>query len=68
MRSARCRSAHSLRGACATVGATRLQAALADYENALAASVDAATLRHRAERIAADLQALTAMLKAELAR
>ncbi|WP_200228408.1 response regulator [Rubrivivax gelatinosus] len=62
------RSAHSLRGACATVGATRLQAALVDYENGIAAGADAAALRHRADRIVAELQALTALLKAELAR
>lgn len=60
--------AHSLRGACATVGATHLQAALVTYESGCAAGIDVGDLRRQADLIHADLLALTASLRSELAR
>jgi two-component system sensor histidine kinase/response regulator len=61
-------AAHSLRGACATVGATDLQAALVHYESCLAAGIDVGELRQQADLIHASLLALTASLRSELDR
>jgi CheY-like chemotaxis protein len=60
--------AHSLRGACATVGATQLQSALLNYEEAFAAGATAVELRQQADQINASLLALTASLRIELDR
>jgi CheY-like chemotaxis protein len=62
------RIAHSLRGACATVGATELQSALLTYEEAFLAGAAAVELRQQAERINASLLALAASIRAELDR
>ena len=59
---------HSMRGACATIGATRLQAQLAEFELALAASGDAPALVSRAQQLSADLVALAGRLGEELER
>jgi CheY-like chemotaxis protein len=60
--------AHSLRGACATVGAMPLQAALLGYESDMAAGLDGDALSRRAELINAGLRELAASLRSELAR
>jgi chemotaxis protein histidine kinase CheA len=60
-------AAHSLRGACAAVGATQLQAALVHYESILAAGTDVSELRQQADSINAGLLALTAALRPVLA-
>jgi CheY-like chemotaxis protein/HPt (histidine-containing phosphotransfer) domain-containing protein len=59
---------HSLRGACATVGATQLQSALVNYEEAFAAGATAVELQQQADQINASLLALTASLRFELDR
>ena len=59
--------AHSLRGACATVGALPLQAALLGYERDMAAGLDADALQRQAELINVGLRKLTAALRSELA-
>ena len=60
--------AHSLRGACATAGATQLQSALVSYEEAVAAGAAPVELRRQADMINANLRALCASLRLELAR
>jgi CheY-like chemotaxis protein len=60
--------AHSLRGACAAVGATHLQAALRRYESRWAAGMEVKDLRLEADSINASLLALTSSLRTELAR
>ena len=60
--------AHSLRGACATIGAIPLQAALLGYESDMAAGLDGDAMRRQAERINAGLGELAASLRSELAR
>jgi CheY-like chemotaxis protein len=59
---------HSLRGACATVGATQLQSALVKYEEDAAGGAAASHLRQQADQINAGLIALTAALRFELVR
>jgi two-component system sensor histidine kinase/response regulator len=58
--------AHSLRGACAAIGAVQLQAAVQDYETALGGTAEATDLQPLADGIARDLAALVARLQAEL--
>ena len=60
--------AQSLRGACATVGATQLQSGLANYEEALAAGTSARELRQQADQINANLLALAASPRFKLDR
>jgi HPt (histidine-containing phosphotransfer) domain-containing protein len=59
---------HSLRGACATVGAEDLLAHLVAFDKALAAGVDLSALAVQAGQLNAELQALVATLQAELQR
>ncbi|MFO1327707.1 MAG: response regulator [Rubrivivax sp.] len=61
-------SAHSLRGACAAIGAVSLQQSLRQYEVLAAARSPAEGLRRASEAIAAELQALTLRLSDELAQ
>ncbi len=60
-------SCHSLRGACATIGASALTPQLLAFERDLLAAPDAAALAPRAHRLHEDLQALAGRLAAELA-
>jgi CheY-like chemotaxis protein len=60
--------AHSLRGACATVGATHLQAALVRYESCREANRDGAELRRQSDLINSGLMALTAAMRSVLDR
>jgi HPt (histidine-containing phosphotransfer) domain-containing protein len=60
-------TAHSLRGACATVGATHLHAALVRYESCRKASMDDAELRRQSDLINSGLMALTAAMRSVLA-
>jgi hypothetical protein len=60
--------AHSLRGACATVGAVHLQAALVRYESCREANRDVAELRRQSDLINSSLMALTAAMRSVLAR
>ncbi|ODV13398.1 MAG: hypothetical protein ABT20_02170 [Rubrivivax sp. SCN 70-15] len=57
---------HSLRGACATVGASALTQQLFDFERELQAAPDAAALAPRARELHEELRALAARLAAEL--
>jgi CheY-like chemotaxis protein len=59
--------AHSLRGACATVGAVDLCELLQAYEALAAAQPGAAALKPQADRIDTELSALVRQLQAELA-
>ena len=61
-------ASHSLRGACATIGATALQASLAAFEAALASPTDQPALAAQAAALDAALRRLVADLKAALAR
>jgi CheY-like chemotaxis protein/HPt (histidine-containing phosphotransfer) domain-containing protein len=57
---------HSLRGACAAVGATALAESLKSFEAALASPDDVAALAQRGARLQVDLLALVSRLAAEL--
>jgi CheY-like chemotaxis protein len=59
---------HSLRGACATVGATALAHELQAFETALAAPLDAAALQAQGRRVQEELSALVSGLTVALAR
>jgi len=59
---------HSLRGACATIGAEPLHLRLQAFEQALYNGVDPATLRSEARSLHEDLQALVSRLEVELLR
>jgi PAS domain S-box-containing protein len=59
---------HSIRGACALIGATRLQAELADFEQQLAACGDAQALERQARQLHEDLAALAERLGDALER
>ena len=61
-------ASHSLRGACATVGAEGLLAHLTAFEKALEAGVDLSVLAIQAGQLDAELKALVAKLQAELDR
>ncbi|HLL11597.1 MAG TPA: hypothetical protein VK570_11105, partial [Rubrivivax sp.] len=61
-------ASHSLRGACATVGAEGLLAHLMAFEKALEAGVDLSALAIQAGQLDAELKALVAKLQAELDR
>jgi hypothetical protein len=61
-------TAHSLRGACASVGAAHLQAALMRFELALDAGLDAEALQRQAESINSGLLALADALRDVLAQ
>jgi CheY-like chemotaxis protein len=61
-------TAHSLRGACASVGAAHLQAALMSFELALDAGLDAEALQRQAESINSGLLALADALRDVLAQ
>jgi CheY-like chemotaxis protein len=59
-------ASHSLRGACATIGATRLQKELHDFECALDASADEHDLALQARQLNDELLLLVTSLGAEL--
>jgi PAS domain S-box-containing protein len=59
-------ASHSIRGACATVGAVALQQHLIEFDKAMAAGVDLQALAAQARQLDEDLQALVARLGAEL--
>jgi hypothetical protein len=60
-------TAHSLRGACAAIGAVQLQQTVQDFESAAASHADAARLHTLAQGVRQELAQLVARLKAELA-
>ena len=62
------RACHSLRGACATLGASILPAGLATFEQALVAGHDVALLTETAQRLNDELLSLTARLAQALQR
>jgi two-component system sensor histidine kinase/response regulator len=59
---------HSLRGACGTIGATRLRQELMDFEQSLVAAPTDPSLATRAEQIHGELLALVQQLDAVLTR
>ncbi|WP_050985527.1 hypothetical protein [Rubrivivax gelatinosus] len=62
------RAAHSLRGACAIVGAAALQEALVNYERCWDAPSDVGERQRRADEINTGLIALTSSLRSVLDR
>jgi CheY-like chemotaxis protein len=58
--------AHSMRGACAAIGAVQLQATLLAYESAAGASGDGRRLRALSDSITRELASLVAQLEVEL--
>jgi len=59
---------HSMRGACAAIGAKRLQAQFAAFEFDLAKTADARALESRARQLHKELVALAGRLGDELER
>jgi HPt (histidine-containing phosphotransfer) domain-containing protein len=59
-------AAHSLRGACATLGMVRMADALAAFEAALAVPQDRAGLQASSDHVARELRDLTAALRRAL--
>ena len=64
---ARCRATcHSLRGACAVIGATRLHRAIESFESELKKPADSKALEQRGWRLVGDLGTLVQRLRVEL--